>query len=90
MADDELRKLLEELHSEIESTNTIDEKAEKLLRHLESDIRELLDRSEGKKLQVRPRTVRNIQDTIDYLEISHPTLTSMLARVLETLSGAGI
>ncbi len=91
MADQGLRELLEQLHAEIERTDTIDdEKGQELLRHLGSDIRELLDRSEGKQIKLRPKTVQSLEDTIDYLEISHPALTTLLAKVLETLSSAGV
>jgi len=90
MADQGLRELLEQLHSEIERTETIDEKGQELLRHLGSDIRELLDRSEGKQIQLRPKTVQSLEDTIDYLEITHPALTTLLAKILETLSSAGV
>ncbi len=90
MTDQELRELLEHLHSEIESTETVDEKGQELLRHLGTDIRELLDRSEGKQLQLHPTTIQSLEDTIDYLEITHPALTTLLAKVLETLSGAGV
>ncbi len=90
MADQGLRKLLEQLHSEIERTETVDEKGQELLRDLDAHIREILDRSGAKPVQVRPSTVRRLEDTIDYFEITHPSLTTMLAKVLETLTGAGV
>ena len=90
MADQGLRELLEQLHSEIERTESVDEKGQELLRHLGTDIRELLDRSEDKQIQLRPKTVKNLEDTIDYLEITHPALTTLVAKILETLSGAGV
>jgi len=47
MDDQELRKLIEQLHAEIKNTHTVDKKGQELLTHLESDIQELLDRTEG-------------------------------------------
>jgi hypothetical protein len=90
MDDKELDELLEQLHREIEKTNTVDEKGQELLRDLGIDIRALLERSEGSRIQVQPLTIHHLQDAIDYLEITHPTLTTILSRMLETLSGAGI
>jgi hypothetical protein len=90
MDDQELRKLLEEVHSEIERTPAVDEKGQQLLSDLGADIRALLDRSKGRQLQPHPSTVRRIEDTIDHLEITHPTLTTMLSELLATLTNTGI
>jgi hypothetical protein len=90
MVDQELNELLEQLHSEIENTQTVDEKGQELLRDIGTDIRELLERSEGSRIQVHPSTIQRLEDTIDYLEITHPTLTTILSRVLDTLGGAGV
>ncbi len=90
MVDQELNKLLEQLHNEIENTKTVDEKGQELLRDVGTDIRELLERSEGGKMQVHPSTIHRLEDTIEYLEITHPALTTILSRVLETLEGAGV
>ena len=90
MVDQELNELLEQLHSEIENTETVDEKGQELLRDIGTDIQDLLDRSEGKHMKVEESTIERLEDTIEYLEISHPTLTAILTRVLDTLGGAGV
>jgi hypothetical protein len=90
MVDPELNELLEQLHSEIENTETVDEKGQELLRDIGTDIRDLLERSEGSHMQVRASTIQNLEDSIEYLEITHPTLTTILSRVLEILGGAGV
>ena len=90
MNDPELRKLLEQLHAEIEQTHTVDDHAQELLRHLNADIRELLDRSEHAPLRPRPSTVRRMEESISHLEVTHPTLTGMLSKLLATLSNSGI
>jgi hypothetical protein len=38
MDDHELRKLIEQLHAEIQNAQTVDEKGQELLTHLESDF----------------------------------------------------
>jgi hypothetical protein len=87
MKDQELHKLLEQLHEEIERTQNIDEQGEQLLRDLESDIQHLLDRSET---SAHPSTVQRLEDSIRYYEVTHPTLTSTLSKLLAILSNAGI
>ena len=88
MDNQELRKLLEQLHSEIEHTESIDEKGREQLRDLATDIGELLARSDSAKPQ--SSLLERLEDSISYLEVTHPTLTQTLSRVLETLSNAGI
>jgi hypothetical protein len=90
MVDQELRELLEQLHSEIENTETVDEKGQELLRDLGTDIGELLERSQGSRVQAHPSTIQRLEDTIDHLEITHPTITLILNKVLDTLSAAGV
>jgi hypothetical protein len=88
MENNELRTMLEELHNEIENTESIDEKGRELLRDLGDDIRELLARSEGE--QAQPTMLKRLEESISYLEVTHPTLTGTLSRLLEGLSNAGI
>jgi hypothetical protein len=90
MEDQELRKLIEQLHAEIENTHTVDEKGQELLLHLDTDIRELLGRAGGKSLQPHPTTLQRMEDGLEHFEATHPDLTTLLARLLEALSNAGI
>lgn len=88
MDQQELRQLLEQLHTELEQAKNIDEKGQELLKDLSTDIRELLARSEPEQAQTS--LLDRLGDSISYLEVTHPTLTNTLARILETLSNAGI
>ncbi len=90
MDDQELRKLIERLHTEIGNTQNVDERGQELLRHLQSDIRELLERTGGQGIQVQPAALQRLQDGLQHFETTHPALTTLLARLLETLSNAGI
>lgn len=87
MSDENLRKLLEQLHQELEHTESVDEKGNELLRHLNADIRDLLERSEVK---TDDSMLERLQDTIDHFEVTHPTLTTMLSEMMTILSNAGI
>lgn len=90
MDDPELTKLLEQLHQEIEHTDNVGDKEKALLRDLSGDIRKLLDRSDGEHKQPIPTIVERLEASIDLLEISHPTLTALMSRLLNILSNAGI
>lgn len=90
MGDRELCKLLEELHSEIEHTETVDEKERQLLNELGADIRELLERCEAEQVESKPLTMQRIEDAIESMAVNHPTLTDMLSNISRILSNAGI
>ena len=90
MNDKELCKLLEQLHSEIEATQSVDEKEREMLRDLDADIQDLLERCEAEQVETHPITIRRLEDAIDYMTINHPTLTAMLSNMLNTLSNAGV
>jgi hypothetical protein len=90
MNDQELCQLLEQLHSQIEGTESVDAKERELLRDLESDIRELLERCDAENIQTRPLTIRRLEDAIEYMAVNHPTLTAMLSNMSTILSNAGV
>jgi len=84
------RDLLQQLHDEIHNTHTVDEKGSALLRDLEGDIRALLERSEEHTLQLHPSVVQRLENTVSHFEVTHPELTTLIAKFLASLSNAGI
>ena len=90
MNDQELCQLLEKLQNEIEATKTVDEKERELLRDLETDIHELLERCEAEQIHSHPLTIRRMEDAIEYMAVNHPTLTAMLSQMSTILSNAGV
>jgi chromosome segregation ATPase len=86
----EIRKLLEQLHHEIEHTQNVDDKGQELLRGTSADIRELLERSGSDSLTPHPSTIQRLEETIDHLEATHPDLTGSLSELLNIISNAGI
>jgi hypothetical protein len=84
------RELLQQLHDEINNTQTVDEKGRELLQDLDGDIRALLERSEEHPSQVQLSIVQNLESTLSHFEITHPELTSLVSKLLDTLSNAGI
>jgi hypothetical protein len=90
MDDQELQKLIESLHNEIQKAQSVDEKGRELLVHLEADIRRLLTQAGGASKAVHPSTLQRLQEGLDHFEVSHPTLTILISKVLEGLSNVGI
>ncbi len=87
MPNDELRQLLEKLHTEIGRSQAVDSESRELLRHLEEDIRTLLTRTgKGQPAGLTGR----LEEAIGTLEVSYPALTQMLSELLTILSNAGI
>jgi hypothetical protein len=84
-----LRELLEKLHSELERIDTTDEQGQKMLRHLDADIRTLLKRS-GSKIETDESMLERLQETIDHFETTYPRLTMMLSQMMRILSNAGV
>ncbi len=83
-------KLLHQLHDEINKTQAVDEKGRELLLDLEGDIRALLERSEANPVRLHPSIVQRLEGALDHFEVSHPNLTMLIARFLDSLSIAGI
>jgi hypothetical protein len=85
MNNPELRDLLEKVHSEIEKTESIDDKGRELLKHLDADIRRLIDSPEDTE-----GVIEQFESTIQHFEVTHPVFTTTLTRVMNILSGAGV
>jgi hypothetical protein len=90
MTDNKLSKLLEELHTELDSTEAVDEKGRELLRALNADIEELLDRSDVGQTDEDDSLLERWQEYIDHFEVTHPTLTAALSHLMTALNNAGI
>lgn len=90
MSDEKLRKLLEQLHDELERTESVDEKGDDLLRHLNADIRQLLKRSEEGQDLSDESILERVQETVDHFEDTNPGLTMALSEIMRILSNAGI
>jgi hypothetical protein len=90
MDNNELNKLLQQLQNEIKSTQGVDEKGAGLLRDLDEDIHALLEKSEESPELLEQTDVQRLQDAFYHFEATHPQLTMLISRLMETLSNAGI
>ncbi len=84
MKNQELEKLLEKLHAEVDSIDSVDDESRQLLRDLEKDINELLGQSDKSSILER------LREAVKHFEVTQPTLTTMLSEMSTILSNAGI
>ncbi|MEW5940272.1 MAG: DUF4404 family protein [Chloroflexota bacterium] len=90
MDNQELDKLLERLHEELEGAEHVDDKGRDLLRQLDADIHSLLGQPEAEEANPWMAVARQLKDAINHLEATHPRLTAVLSDMVNSLSNAGI
>ena len=86
MTNEKLREQLQQLHDELERTDSIDEKGREMLADLDADIHKILGQPDISPPSIQER----LQDAIDHFEVEHPAITAALSQMLNTLSNAGI
>jgi hypothetical protein len=89
MREQHLRQMLEQLHTELQRTDTIDDRSRELLRSVVGDIEDLLERKEKQGAQAES-IVERLRETVRAFETTHPTLTEAIGRVAEALAGIGV
>jgi hypothetical protein len=90
MDNQEFRTLLEQLQNELESIDSVDENGQQLLHELDNEIHDLLQRSTTGNPLPKPSSVSRLEASIDYFEVTHPTLSATLVKLLAVLGNAGI
>jgi hypothetical protein len=90
MDNNETDNLLQQLHDEIGKIQKVDQKGTALLRDLDADIRQLLERSGEAPYNVHPNLAQSLTNAIRHFEATHPDLTDLLAKVMSSLSNAGV
>lgn len=87
MPEQQLRKLLDQLHGELDHVDQLDESGRELLRTLAADIENRLDPDIDD--ETNP-LLSNLQAATERFEASHPALTKLISDTLSALSNAGI
>jgi predicted component of type VI protein secretion system len=83
MSAEHLRRMLENLHAELQSAESVDDRSRELLREVDADIQELLERSDGQGNESLTERLREFEER-------HPALTEAVGRVLDALAKMGI
>jgi hypothetical protein len=89
MDNPKLRRALEQLRKEIDSIQDVDEKGKNLLNEIRADIQSILEHNEDDSFHPKT-TKKRLEDSIIFLEATHPDITSILSELLNILSNAGI
>ena len=86
----QIRQMLIQLHELLENAQAegMDDSDQALMRHLMTDIQATLDRAEHDTDD--DSLAERMQAAITRLEVTHPSLTSLIQKVVDTLSIAGI
>jgi len=90
MENDKNRKILQQLHDEINKIKSVDDQGAELLRDLDADIRALLERSGEESIEVHPAIFQRLGQVVDHFEATHPEFTTLISELLTALSGAGV
>ncbi len=89
MNNETVRELLEQLHRELNQTETVDEHQRELLRTLENDIQELLGREQNQPHHYHGLGER-LSEAVAQLEASHPQVTLLMRRAIDSLAYLGV
>lgn len=89
MNNETLREQLEQLHGELSQTETVDARQRELLKTLESDIQELLSREQNQPHHYRGLGER-LSEAVAQLEASHPQITLLMRRAIDSLAYLGV
>jgi Domain of unknown function (DUF4404) len=90
MDDKKARELLQQIHDEINNIQKVDKEESELLKDLDGDIRALLERSGEQPVEVHPSIVQNLENTLSHYEFTHLELTTLISKLLDILSTAGV
>lgn len=85
----QLHNRLEQLHSELQQIESVDESEQQLLQTLMSDIKKLTEAGEGDPT-VPDRLGDGLKEGIELFEASHPQATMLMGQVIDALAKMGI
>jgi DNA repair exonuclease SbcCD ATPase subunit len=90
MDNQQLHERLQELHSELQRIDSLDENGARVLRQLSDDIQELLDHSREHAEHKYKTLGERLRNGIDLLEASHPEVTMLMGQAADVLAKMGI
>ena len=91
MSAERLRRLLEQVRAELETTDSIDDEGRELLVSTMEDLAHALERSGSEQRARSDESLRErLEDAARQFETEHPQLFTMLQQLAASLGGAGI
>lgn len=86
----QLHQRLQELHSELQRVESVDQNERTVLNRLSEDIRELLDHRGEQQEHKYKNLADRLRESIDQFEASHPNLTMLMGQLADALAKMGI
>jgi hypothetical protein len=85
-----LEEKLEQLQSQLQQIELVDENKRSSLEQLMVDIQQLLEQEEGKETQRYKRLGEGLRESIMQFEATHPTATMLMGQAIDILAQMGI
>jgi hypothetical protein len=89
MQEQDLRQMLEQLRTELQRADALDDRSREQLRSLVGDIGDLLERKPEHDTH-QESIIERLREATRSFETTHPTLTEAIGRVADALAGIGI
>ena len=86
----QLDNALEQLHTELQQIDSVDEHQRQILQKLKHDIQKLSQSQEGVEDHEYGRLNEGLREGIELFEASHPRATMLMGQVVEALAKMGI
>jgi|GEM_PF-452969 len=90
MQNRELREALEDLHRELKALKSVDKRSRSLLADLSEDIDRVLSHRGEAPSEPHTDLLDRLRASTSHLGVSHPDLTSLMQRAIDTLANMGI
>ncbi len=90
MDNQQLRRTLEELHAELEQTESVDDETAAVLNELEQHIQSLLKRPDQELMSKHHGLTANLRSALASVGEMYPRLTLYIERVLDGFNEMGI
>ena len=84
MDDNNSRKLLQQLHEELNHLQTVDENSSDLLKDIDGDIHALLERSGEQTEPCTLPSIGRMEQAVDHFEVTHPELTTLISKLFNS------
>ena len=89
MPEQHLRQMLEQLHTELQRADTIDDRSRELLHSVLGDIEDLLERKQKRGTQPES-IIERLREAVRAFETTHPKLRDAIGGVADALARMGI
>ncbi len=90
MDKDKLNESLVKLRDELRSLPELDDASREALRRLDRDIHRILQSPGDVPPSHHASLLESLEDSVQYLEVSHPTITALMNRLIKAISDMGI